>query len=104
MMISLTKAAAKQVRRTAQAGDMEELALRIAASRQPDGSIGYKMGFDEITLDDVMLSSRGVDVVIRGSDKELLNGTTLDFVELEPGDFQFVFLNPNDPTYVAPEE
>jgi len=23
-------------------------------------------------------------------------GTTLDFVELEPGDFRFIFINPNE--------
>ena len=32
----------------------------------------------------------------------MLRGATLDFVELEPGDFQFIFLNPNDPNYVPP--
>ena len=26
------------------------------------------------------------------------------FVELEPDKFQFIFLNPNDPTYKAPTE
>lgn len=103
-MFTLTQAAAKQVRRAAQSADMDELALRIAASRQPDGSIGYRMGFDEIAADDVMLSSRGVDIVFKATHKELLNGTTLDFVELEPGEFQFIFMNPNDPNYVPPSE
>jgi iron-sulfur cluster assembly protein len=101
-MLTLTQAAAKQVRRAAQSGDMDELALRIAASRQPDGSIDYRMGFDEISAEDVMLSSRGVDVIISNADKELLNGMTLDYIELEPGDFQFIFMNPNDPNYVPP--
>jgi iron-sulfur cluster assembly protein len=103
-MITISQAAARQIRRTADSGHMEELALRIAASRNPDGSIGYQMGFDEIAPDDVLVNARGVDVVLRKDDKALLNGMTLDYVELEPGDFQFVFLNPNDPSYQPPSE
>lgn len=101
-MLTVTKAAAKQVRKTAGDGNMEELALRIAASRKPDGAIEYAMGFDEIGIDDVLLSCNGVDVVIGGEYKELLNGMTLDFVELEPGDFQFIFVNPNDARFRPP--
>ena len=103
-MIAITQAAAKQIRRNADSGHMEDLALRIAASRNPDGSIDYRMGFDEIAPDDVLVNARGVDVVLRHGDKELLNGVTLDFVELEPGDFQFIFMNPNDPSYQPPTE
>ncbi len=103
-MITITQAAARQIRRSADSGNMAELALRIAASRKPDGSIDYQMGFDEIARDDVLVNARGVDVVLCNDDKELLNGVTLDFVELEPGDFQFIFLNPNDPNYQPPSE
>lgn len=103
-MITITQAAAKQIRRNADSGNMEDLALRIAACRNADGSIDYQMGFDEIAADDVLVNARGVDVVLRSDDKELLNGMTLDFVELEPDDFQFIFLNPNDPNYQPPTE
>jgi iron-sulfur cluster assembly protein len=103
-MITITQTAARQIRRSADSGNMEELALRIAASRNADGSIGYRMGFDEIAPNDVLVNARGVDVVLRDDDKQLLNGVTLDFVELEPGDFQFIFLNPNDPNYQPPSE
>jgi len=30
---------------------------------------------------------------------ELLEDATLDFVELEPGQFNFIFMNPLDPNY-----
>ncbi len=103
-MITITQAAARQIRRSADSGNMDELALRMAASRNPEGSIDYRMGFDEIAPDDVLVNARGVDVVLRNDDKALLNGVTLDFVELEPGDFQFIFLNPNDPNYQPPTE
>jgi len=103
-MITITQAAARQIRRSADSGNMQELALRIAAARNPEGSIDYRMGFDEIAPDDVLVNARGVDMLLRNDDKALLNGVTLDFVELEPGDFQFIFLNPNDPNYQPPTE
>ena len=103
-MFTVTKAAARQIRKSAVEGDLEELALRIAATRNAERGIDYKMGFDEIGQDDIHLTSRGIDIVINTRDKELVNGTVLDFVELEPGDFQFIFMNPNDPNYTPPSE
>jgi iron-sulfur cluster assembly protein len=34
----------------------------------------------------------------------LLDDATLDFVELEDGQRQFIFLNPKDPSYVPPSQ
>jgi iron-sulfur cluster assembly protein len=34
----------------------------------------------------------------------LLEGTLLDYVELEPGDWRFTFMNPNDANYTPPPE
>ena len=34
----------------------------------------------------------------------LLKGTVMDYVEMEPGDFRFIFLNPNDDHFVPPGE
>jgi iron-sulfur cluster assembly protein len=103
-MFTVTKAAAKQIRRSAASSDTEELALRIAASRTGDGGIDYRMGFDDVGVDDALLSTNGVDVVIAAADKTLLNGTVLDYVEIEPGDHRFIFLNPNDPHHRPPAE
>ena len=103
-MFTVTKAAAKQIRRSAADGDSEELALRIAASRTGDGGIDYRMGFDDVGVGDTLLSTGGVDVVIAAADKALLNGTVLDYVEIEPGNHRFIFLNPNDPHHRAPTE
>ncbi len=103
-MFTVTKAAASQIRNSAHSGNAEELALRIAATRKPDGAIEYQIGFDEVGLEDVLLNSRGVDVVFAKTDKELLNGTVLDYVEIEPGEFRFIFMNPNDPQYRPPVE
>lgn len=36
--------------------------------------------------------------------EKYLDECTLDFVELNPGDWQFIFLNPADPHYVPPKD
>jgi iron-sulfur cluster assembly protein len=104
-MITVTPSAAEQIRLSARQGQMEGLSMRIAATRNPDGSIHYGMGFDDNRLEgDIHISSEGIDLVVSGSSMLLLSGTTLDFVEIEPGSFQFIFLNPNDPAYTPPAE
>ncbi len=50
-MITITPAAARQIQRSAQQGQMEGLAMRIAARRNPDGTIHYGMGFDDKPAD-----------------------------------------------------
>jgi len=103
-VFKLSKAAAREIRHSADATDMEHLALRVAARRGEDGAIEYRMGFDEVAVDDLLLNSAGVDVVIGKDDKALLNGATLDYVEMEPQQFRFIFLNPNDPHFEPPKE
>jgi len=34
----------------------------------------------------------------------LLDQATMDYVEIEPGQFHFIFLNPKDPNYRPPCE
>ena len=104
-MITITPAAAAQIRVSATQGNIEGMPMRIAAKRNPDGSIHYGMGFDDNQLEgDTVVSSEGVEVVIADSSKVLLDGLTLDYVELEPGAFQFIFQNPNDVNYAPPAE
>lgn len=103
-MFTITPRAAEQVKAAAKQGGSEGLALRFACGTNPDGSYAYKMGFDEPNDDDVMLNLEGLDVAIAPEYMPMLVSTTLDFVELEPGDFQFVFHNPQDPTYVPPQD
>jgi len=103
-MITITPAAADQIRTSADQGGMQALAMRIAAKRDPDGSIHYGMGFDDNELEgDIHVTSSGIDVVISDASKILLDGMTLDYVEIEPDTFQFIFMNPNDVNYVPPE-
>lgn len=90
-MFSLTPAAAQQIQQAASASGATDLALRIAAKVDPDGSLQYGMGFDEPKDEDMRLDLAGIAVVIGGQSQELLFDTVLDFVELTPGEFNFIF-------------
>lgn len=97
-MISVTPEAAKFIRDSAKQGNTQGMPLRIAAMRQPDGGIHYALGFDDTARDgDQTYRSEGVELVVAASSLELLNGTVIDYVELEPGRFEVIFVNPNDP-------
>lgn len=99
-MISVTPAAAEQIRNSAQQGSMEGLPLRIAAQRQTDGTLHYGMGFDDSKVDgDTHITSEGIELVVAPTSTDLLQGTVIDYVELEPGTFEFIFMNPNDSNY-----
>ena len=54
------------------------------------------MGFDNARKGDIALTSEGIALVVAEEHRDLLAGMTLDFVEYEPGDFRFIFINPND--------
>lgn len=104
-MISLTSSALEQIKLSATQGDMGSLPLRIAIKEQDDGSFHYAMGFDEQRLPgDSFLNFEGVNLVVSETSKDLAEGMTIDFVELEAGKSEFIFLNPNDPTYIPPRK
>ncbi len=104
MLFKVTEAAARQVRRSAEQGGTEGLPLRVAASKNADGSIDYKMGFDEFRTGDLHVPCGSINVVVTPACGELLDGTTMDHVEIEPGQFRFIFMNPNDANYAPPAE
>ncbi len=54
------------------------------------------MGFDNARKGDLALDAEGIELVVAEENADLLDGMTLDYVELEPGDFRFIFINPND--------
>ena len=104
-MFKITETAAEQIRRAAesqqQPGEDTPLGLRIAAKVDEDGELAYGMGFDEERENDVKVESAGITVLIAPHSQDLLTGAMLDFVELNPGEFQFVFFNPNEPAPMA---
>lgn len=103
-MFKLTAAAAEQVLEAAKQGGTEGMPLRLAAAQNADGSIEYRMGFDELTEDDIRMTCEGVEVIMVPEHVPLLDQATMDYVEMEPGQFHFIFLNPKDPTYKPPTE
>ncbi len=103
-MITITKAAADQIREAAKQSAASDMPLRLAASQEDDGSISYGMGFDAQGDHDVLVTSEGIDVVFSEGLTELLMGTTLDYAEINPGEHRFIFINPNDPSHKPPQQ
>jgi len=101
-MITVSTAAAEQIKESAKQGQMEGLALRLAAEKNDDGSLKYAMGFADRELDDdISFESLGVKILVAAASYELLKNTELDYVQLDNEDKQFIFKNPNDPDYSA---
>ena len=98
-MITITPAAAEQIQISAQKNGSPDTGLRLAARTDEDGTVHYGMGFDQKKPDDLTLNAGGVEVLIGENYREFFLGTTLDYVELNPGEFRFIFSNPNDPNH-----
>ena len=94
-MFNLTPAAAQQIQQAAQASGAAELALRVAAKKDAAGDMQYGMGFDEQREHDMLIHCEGVAVLVSPGSTSLLKGVTLDFVEFNPGEFQFIFIPPD---------
>ncbi len=103
-MITITPEAAEQIKASATQQGIEDLPLRVAARKTEDGNIEYAMGFaDQTGADDVSFNSEGIDVVVAPGSALLLKGAVMDFVEIEPGEQNFIFSNPNDPSHKKAE-
>jgi len=102
-MITITSEAARQILRSARQAEVKELHLRLAARLDAKGTIEYGMGFDDRAPDDLLAVSQGINLLISPGSVELLTGATLDFVEINPDESRFIFINPNDPSHKAPK-
>lgn len=102
-MITITPQAAAQIRQSAQQAGVQTIYLRIAARLDDKGVIEYGMGFDAKAEGDTQVASEGINVLVSPGSVELLTGATLDFVEINPGERQFIFVNPNDPSHKPPK-
>jgi iron-sulfur cluster assembly protein len=101
-IVSVTPAAAAQIRESARQSGIESPRLRIAARLTDKREIEYGMGFDEAGEGDLEFASEGVTLLVAPAASELLDGARLDYVELNPGEHRFIFINPNDPSHKAP--
>lgn len=91
-MFTLSPAAAEQIIRAAAEQPDSRPMLRVAAKvDEADGELVYGMGFDDEREDDLVLDGGGVGILISPHSQPLLENTTLDFTEVQPGEFQFIF-------------
>jgi iron-sulfur cluster assembly protein len=97
-MFNLTPAAAQQINVATELSEADGMALRIAARTESDGSINYGMGFDDAREGDLQLELHAIPVVIGPDSQPLLESTVLDYVELEPGAFNFIFIDQSSAT------
>ena len=101
-MFTLSPAAAEQIKESAKQNQSEGLSLRIAAKKNVDGSIHYGVGFEETSKEeDLAFKSHDITIVIAPQSIALLNGTEMDYVKMDNNEMQFIFKNPNDPSYTA---
>ncbi|WXU00293.1 MAG: hypothetical protein Ctma_1006 [Catillopecten margaritatus gill symbiont] len=103
-MITITKRAAEEIGLSTQNPDTQGLQMRFAIDKTDEG-FQYLMGFDEFSDGDIHLESNGIEYVIAYAQKDLLEGTVVDFDEIDTeGGYGFIFMNPNDPNYEPPKE
>ena len=95
-MITITQAAAERIRQAATESGVETPLLRLAAQVAADGSVDFGMGFDQSRPGDTAAQVEGVHLVVAERSRELVAGVTLDFVEIEPGEFRFIFVRPGE--------
>jgi iron-sulfur cluster assembly protein len=101
-MITVTPQAAEQIRASARQAGLDEICLRLAARLGDGGAIEYGMGFDDRAEDDSQVAIDDITLLVSAGCVELLTGATLDYVEINPGEQRFIFINPNDPAHKAP--
>lgn len=104
-MLTLTPAAAAQIHSAAAitiAGG-EAMGLRIAAHYDAAADdTHYGFGFDDQREHDEAFEIAGITVFVSPLSRAAVAGLTVDFVELEPGDFRFIFYRADDRTDAAP--
>lgn len=103
-IVSFSDSAITQIKNSMAENEHGTMGLRLAAKVTPDETLDYGMGFDEAKEDDAQFEHDGISFMVAPDCLELLNGAHVDFVEIEPGQFHFIFLNPNDPNYKPPTE
>jgi len=102
-MITITPDAAQQILKSFPE-DNQECVLRIAVQQKPEGGFHYLMGLDDPKPEDARAISNDVKMVISSEHIPLIQGMEIDYVELNPGEFNFIFKNPNDPNHKGEEK
>lgn len=95
-MFTLTSSAATELLAAATRSQAAGMALRVAARQIADGTLEYGLGFDEQREDDAVVEVAGLRVLVGSPSQPLLDDTVLDFVEIGPSQFDFVFAAASD--------
>lgn len=99
-MITVTPDAATQIQHSAKESGIQNAILRVAIKQLDDGSLHYAIGFDDAISDsDLRFETEGVELVIADTSQQYAQGMTIDYVKLDNGEMNFIFLNPNDKNY-----
>lgn len=97
-MITISKNAASQIEYSAMQGGLSNAVMRVAIRKLDDGSFHYALGFDDaFSNQDIQFKSEGIDLVVSPESLDLGRELTIDFVELNSGEKNFIFINPTDP-------
>ena len=102
-MITVTPQAAEQIAKSAPQAGTGAVCLRLAARLDDKGVLEYGMGFDDKADGDLLVGVGGITLLVSPGSVELLTGATLDYVEINPGEPRFIFINPNDPSHKTPK-
>ena len=95
-MLTLTPQAADAIRDAALRSNADGMYVRITARAIDGGGVVHGIGFDGWRDGDVVLDCEGIPIVVANSQRSLLRGLVLDFVQLNSGMTRFVYHNPND--------
>src|SRR3990167_6412658 len=93
-MFSMTMSAATEILAAAARSDAAGMALRVAARQSADGAPESGLGFDDEREDDQKLNVGELTVLVGSPSVPLLADTVLDYVEVAPSQFDFVFMPP----------
>lgn len=91
MGFRMTSGAAREILAAAERSNASGMALRVAARAGSDG-LAYALGFDDPGPDDAVSVVEGLTVLVGADSQQLLAGTVLDYVELDGGGRDFVFV------------
>jgi iron-sulfur cluster assembly protein len=95
-MFNITPAAASELLAAAERSNAAGMALRIAAHALADVTIEYGMGFDDERENDESAQYNGLTVLLGARSRPFLAATVLDYVEVEPGRFDFIFMSADE--------
>ena len=103
-IFEISDEAAKQIKDTSELSQSSDWPLRISLNVDNNGKFNYLMGFDQSKEEDLRLKINSVEIIISPDSMVNLKNCKLDFVEIEKDKYEFIFLNPNDPSYSPPNE